>query len=103
MTNPKQNNRFGYNDRIEQTGVLLETEILEDDKIRFVVQNAGGSNEITISAKLKGQSNYVPLKTLTGTTEDLVTVDTYELIKIECTTLDGNNVILLGSGFRNEC
>ena len=101
--NPKQNNKFGYNDRLESTGILTEVEIFDDDKIRFVVENAGASNEIVISAKISGQSTFDVLKTLTGTTEDLVIVDTYDIIKVECTTLDGSNVKLIASGFSYEC
>jgi hypothetical protein len=99
----QSNGRFGYNQFVTATGILTETNILNDDKIRLVTENAGGTNEIKVYAKLNGQTNWDLLKTITGVSDLVVKVDTYERIKIESTILDGTNVKLIGAGFYNEC
>jgi hypothetical protein len=63
-------------------------DISDEGKVRFIVQEAGGSNEITIRGRLKGQPNFIFLKTLTGSINEVVNVFTYEELEIECTVCD---------------
>jgi len=91
--------KFEITQRVEQTGILGEFDIIDSDLTRFVVENAGGSNEFVIRAKLKGASTWNDLLTITGSDNVTLSVDTYELLQIECTTLDGSEVRFSGSGF----
>lgn len=65
------------------------------EKARVVIENAGGGNEVVLRVKIKGQSSYTTLTTLTGNTNVLVDIRTYDLLQIECTTHSGTPKFIL--------
>ena len=78
-------------------------DINDEDKVRVVVENAGSGNTIVVSGRITGQSSFVPLKTITGSSNEVVNVSTYEEIKIECTVfsaLSNAGVKLLAASFK---
>jgi hypothetical protein len=78
-------------------------DINDEDKVRIVVENAGSGNTIVVSGRITGQSSFVPLKTITGSSNEVVNVSTYEEIKIECTVfsaLSNSGVKLLAASFK---
>ena len=78
-------------------------DINDEDKVRIVVENAGSGNTIVVSGRITGQSSFVPLKTISGSSNEVVNVSTYEEIKIECTVfsaLSSAGVKLLAASFK---
>ena len=99
-----QENKFELNRILTTTGSLGNFQLNEsNDFIRFVVENANGGNTIVVKAGLNGQdeSNFTTVLTLSGSDNKIVTVNNYEVININCTVLDGTNIKIIGSGFKN--
>jgi hypothetical protein len=92
-------NKLQINKFIDSEGIVGSYELGNNTIVRFLVENAGGSNEFVVRMKLKEQIEWVDITTLTGNASYAVQSDTYDLIQIECTNLDGTNVILLASGY----
>ena len=78
--------RFNLNTDISATGLVGEYDVSNEVCIRFVTERATSGNVITVSGRIRGASTYDLLGTLTGLVNQTVIVDTYDLIKIECTT-----------------
>lgn len=73
--------------------------ITDSDFIRFVVEDAGASNELVIETKLEEQSTWQTLKTFTGSGTFVITTQTYDLMRVTCSTFDGTSVKIIASGF----
>lgn len=86
---------------IEDAGIVDEYDINQDDIIRIVIEKADTNNEFVFSGKLKDQSDYTILKTITGNANTTLIINTYDLLKIECTVYDttDNHVLLVVRGF----
>jgi hypothetical protein len=69
------------------------------NQLRVVVEDAGGSNAIEVKVKLNGQSSFTTLTTITGSDTQVIDIETYDRIKLECTTLDGSRVLVVAVGF----
>jgi hypothetical protein len=76
---------MGLNRQIQSAGSLGLFDITDDLVIRLVVEGAGASNAIVVRGRIKGQSAFNTLQTVTGSTSTTVTVATYEEIEIDCT------------------
>lgn len=86
---------------VSAAGSLGVFEVDNENKVRVVIEQAGSSNEIIISAKLRGQSDFVVLKTLIGNSNETVNVSTYEVMKIECSIFDpiAESIKVIASSF----
>ena len=93
-------NKIGLNRSITQAQELGVYDLADNDKVRVVVEDAGGSNEVEISVKLDGQSSWKLLKTIVGSDSENLDTDTYDFLKIECTVFDGTRIKVLASGFK---
>lgn len=94
---------FQINELISSTGLVQNAtyEVGGIDKIRFITENAGGSNNFDIKVKIKGQTNFVTLGSITGNADKLMDIRTYDLMQIDCTVFDSPLYItLLGTGFQ---
>jgi hypothetical protein len=60
-------------------------DISDESKIRVVTEECGAGNTIVVRGRIKGQTNFVNLKTITGQANETVTVSTYDEVEIECT------------------
>lgn len=59
--------------------------ISDEDKVRFVVANAASNNEFVIEARIIGQEDWDLLATLTGNNKTVVSVKTYDQLRVRCT------------------
>jgi len=89
------------NKLITETGSLGVLNIDGENFVRVVVEGAGSSNTIVVSARLVGQSDFTVLKEITGSANEKVKVVTYEEIKIECTVFEATSsfVKVIASSF----
>jgi len=94
-------NKLGINVFVLSTGIIGNYDISDNDSVRFVVENAGPSNVFQIRMKLDAQNGWTDVKTISGSKSEVLKTDTYDLMQIECLTLDGSGVKLLASGFQN--
>lgn len=93
-------NKLGFNDYILTTGIIAEFDLEDNDIVRFTVENANPGNSIELYVKLDGQDNWKLVKTITGADSGRVETNSYDRLQVRCSTLDGTNVKLLGSGFK---
>ena len=95
---------MGLNRQITSSGSLGLFDITDDLVIRVVIEGAGASNAIVIRGRVRGESAFNTLKTITGSTSTTVTVATYEEIQIDCTTYDalGLGVKIIVTSFDQE-
>lgn len=85
---------------ISGLGVIGIYEVQDITTLRIAVELAGLSNEISFTGKIKGQSNFQPIATITGNTNAAVSVYSYDILKIECTNFDAVSKVKLSvSGF----
>jgi hypothetical protein len=91
--------------RINKTILSAESlgvfDVSDESKVRVVVEDASLANEITISGRIKGASSFTLLKTLSGSTSEVVNVFTYEEIEVVCTNFGStsNSVKVIASSF----
>lgn len=71
-----------------QAGIIAQTEISNEDKLRVVIADCGATNEIVIRARIIGQLDWDTLKTITGNDKVVVSIKTYDELQIECTVFD---------------
>jgi len=92
---------FAMDKYINSTGVILSFDIDLDNTFRFVIENAGASNEIVISARIFGAADYVEIRTITGSDKVRLDIDSYDQIKVECTVYDSlsSHVRVIAKGF----
>ena len=76
-------------------------DISDESKIRIVIEECGAGNVVVVRGRIKGQANFVNLKTLTGQANDTVTVSTYDEVEIECTVFQplASHIRVLASSF----
>ena len=76
-------------------------DISDENKVRFAIEQCNAGNIIVIRGRIKGQTNFVNLKTITGLASEVANVSTYDEIEIECTTFDPqvNVVKVIASSF----
>lgn len=93
--------RFNLNQLVTSTGELGIYDISDEISCRFVIENADSGNEFEISGRITGQNSWVSLGSLSGSTNEIVIVETYDDIKIECTTFDSlsSYVKIIGCSF----
>jgi len=102
--------KFRLSEYITQSGIVQrltrgeyvdQFPIREDDKIHFVVQEAGGANVIVIRARIFGADDFVDLATITGSSSAIVKTTVYDEIQIEVTNFSAPNgrFKLVASGF----
>lgn len=96
------NNMFGINEMITGTGILGEYPTSGEYSIRFVTEQATNGNVIQVSGRIKGQTNFDSLLTLTGIEEQNLVVAPYDCLRVTTlvyNALSGkNHVRLLASG-----
>lgn len=95
---------FSINTTIQTTGIVNgDYNISSLSKIRVVTENAGAGNTFTIKARINGESgfNSPAIATIVGDANTLVTVESYDEIRIECTVYDStsNHIKLLSTGY----
>lgn len=56
--------------------------VSDEDKVRFVVANAASNNEFIVEARIVGQEDWDTLATLLGNTKTVVSVKTYDQLRI---------------------
>lgn len=78
-------------------------DIGDESKVRVVVDNAAVGNTVIVRGRIKGQLNFVNLKTISGNDNVSVNVFTYDEIQIECTAYvsASNHVHIVASSFNN--
>jgi hypothetical protein len=96
---------FQINEIVQTAGIInggtdQAYDISGLDKIRFVVEGAGVTNNFELRVKIRGQSNFTTITSLAANASVLVDVATYDLLQIECTVFDGTLVKLVGVGFK---
>jgi len=100
MTESSHENKLGINQFILSTGLIGEYDLENNDYIRVAVENANAGNTVDLYVKLNGQTNWKLIKSITGTTSDSIITNSYDELQVICSTLDGTNVKILGSGFK---
>jgi len=70
------------------TGIIAQTQITDESKLRVVIADCGVTNEIVIRARIIGQLDWDILKTITGNDKVVVSIKTYDEVQIECTVFD---------------
>jgi hypothetical protein len=95
---------MGLNRQIQSSGSLGLFDITDDLVIRLVVEGAGVSNAIVVRGRIKGQSAFNTLQTVTGSASTTVTVATYEEIEIDCTVYasTGTAVKVIATSFDQD-
>jgi hypothetical protein len=78
--------QMSINQSIQAAEIIVTSSVSEEDKVRIVVSNASGGNVITVKGKLNNQDDFDLLQTITGNAKVVVTVTTYDIIEIECTS-----------------
>lgn len=93
--------KFNLHEDITEEIELGPFNVSNEVSVRFVIENATGGNIIEVSGRITGQPTWDALATLTGTTNELVTVDTYDVIKVVCSTFasSGNSVRIIACSF----
>ena len=83
--------------------VFPPANISDETKIRFVIENASGGNTMVVSARINGQTDWDLLATITGNDKSVVTVSTYDELKLECTSYASasNYVKVVASSFND--
>lgn len=66
--------------------VLPIAKIGDESKVRVVIEGATGGNEVTISGRIIGQSDWDLLAEIVGSDKLVVNVSTYDEMRVECTT-----------------
>lgn len=77
--------KLNLNIRILAPEILGVYDIADESKVRVVVENAAVGNTIVVRGRIKGQTLFTNIKTLSGLANDTVNVSTYDEIQIECT------------------
>jgi hypothetical protein len=90
-------------ERLSSAGIIGIYDISGEGKIRVVIENASGGNALVIRGRIKGQTNFVNLKTLSGSDNQTVSVGTYDEIQIECTAYASvsNYIRVLAASFND--
>jgi len=86
------------------TGVKGEPrgyEVFGETNIRVTPVGVGGTNVIDIEARLLTETAWTSIGTVTGTTSDTIDISTYDLVRFNQTTSDGNGEVIV-SGFFNQ-
>lgn len=87
MANPYEV-KIGIIEKITGTLLFQPIPISDESKVRVVIANTNGSNEIVISARINGQDDWDVLSTITGDDKSTIDVSTYDELQIECTIYD---------------
>jgi hypothetical protein len=90
---------------ITSTGAVGDDsyEVSDEGKLRVVTEQCSAGNVLVVRGRIKGQANFVNLKTLTGLVNDSVNISTYDEIQIVCTVFDPQvNVIKVIASSFNE-
>lgn len=76
-------------------------EVSDEGKLRVVTEQCSAGNVLIVRGRIKGQANFVNLKTLTGLVNESVNISTYDEIQIVCTVFDPqvNVVKVIASSF----
>lgn len=92
---------YALNTVITVPGSLGVGIVKDEGSIRFVLTNAGPANVVRIRAKLTGMTTWVTLIDLTGNTNTLVDVFSYDQIEVICLVYDSlsNFVKIVASSF----
>jgi hypothetical protein len=95
------NIKTAINEKVVGIGKIATIAVSNENKIRFVIANAGVTNTIVIRGQILGQDDFDDIKTLTGSVKDTVSVSTYDILEIECTTYDSltNYTKVIASSF----
>lgn len=93
--------KFGLNSQITQTGVVGIYDVAGLDRVRFATEGAGAGSIITLKARLEGQANFTLLATLTGETNEIVKVFTYDELQVEIVAFNAPAIAfkLLATGY----
>lgn len=96
-----QTNKLLINVIVDTVGIVGEYALIDNDSIRFLVEGANVPNTFIIRMRLKGQSTWEDIKTLTSNASEVLKTDTYDFMQIESTVLDGSVIKLIASGFKD--
>ena len=93
--------KASINQNITNAQYVAVVTISDEDKVRFVVANAASNNEFVVEARIIGQEDWDLLHTIQGNTKTVVSVKTYDQLRIRCTNYASatNYVRLLASSF----
>jgi hypothetical protein len=90
--------------RITSAGVIGDFDVEDVSSVRTAVENAGAGNTIIFRGKLKGQTNFITIQTVTGSFCEVVELDTYDILQIECTVYDSlsTHISISSAGYTPE-
>ncbi|MFZ4411516.1 MAG: hypothetical protein ACOYOV_00435 [Bacteroidales bacterium] len=91
---------FGIDEAVTQTGILGEYRTSSEIRVRFVIENAGPSSLFSIYGRIKGQTAWNAITTLSANAIQDVGVAEFDFILVVCDTYASlsNNVHFLASG-----
>ena len=98
--------KFSINTYIQNSGEILPSvtgyDIKHVNQLRIVTEEAGNTNTIDIRVRIKGQSTFTTLTTITGSVNTVIDIETYDEIKLFCTNFDTLNqrVLIIAVGFQ---
>lgn len=93
--------KFSLVQQITAPALFPASNIANENKIRFVIEGATGSNIVVVRARIVGQADWDTVATITGNSKTVVNVSTYDELQVECTVYASstNNVKVIASSF----
>lgn len=93
--------RFRLNQLVTSTGSLGNFSVRDDQKIRIVVENADVGNIVVVSARIKFQTDYTVILTVTGSSENVASLPQWDEFKVDVTNFNPQNnfIKIIASGF----
>lgn len=91
---------FGIDEQVTQSGVLAEYKTSAEIRVRFVIENAQATNSFSIYGKIKGQTAWNSITTLTGNaiTDVIIAEFDFILVVTNVYASNSNYVHFLASG-----
>lgn len=83
--------RFNLNKKVSGIGEIASALTKDEVNVRVIVEHASAGNTIVVSGRVIGQSNWVPLATLIGSTNQVINIESYDSVKVECTSYSSIN------------
>ena len=101
-------NKYALNTHITTTGEISPSQnggdIANLNQLRVVIEDAGNSNTIDIRVRIAGQSTFTTLTTVTGSVNTVIDIETYDQIKLFCTSYETSavRVKVVVAGFKTQ-
>ena len=84
-------NKFAINEQVTSIGIIAESDIVCDDKIKFVFANPGS---IEVYGKINGQTNWILIDSINE--DKIIVVTMYDQLRVVSTS---SNFKLIAVGF----